>query len=370
MTNLKTFILRLFQFEGTKMQSNVLLMCKLLLLLLIAHHMFFKISDPFIPFVPQLDLFNAYPNVFNYGLKTAFAISAFALLFNIKVRTASLINGCVIILSILASKPLFFNHNFICACALILAGLSDKKDPPYLFVFQLSLIYFGASINKFLEPDWWSGAFMDNWLGVARENPPYRYLSQRFPNLVLAKLLSYIAMFTEFGIAIFILFKKTRGLTVWFIIIFHSILFTITSFRFGHFLESLVITLLALNTMAQTPLIVGYRKKSITGLKRFFKIIDIDKKQVWNTLSNTPSSWLQIQGKDELLSNHKALKYILLNTPNFFVLLFVIDVVLYIIMYNYRTALFVCNVIFVWTMILYFLPVDWSKLLKKTATYK
>ncbi|WP_299271792.1 HTTM domain-containing protein [uncultured Psychroserpens sp.] len=370
MTYLKTFILRLFQFEGTKMHSNVLLMCKLLLLLLIAHHMFFKISDPFIPFIPGLDMFNTYPNVFNYSLKIIFGLSAFALLFNIKVRTASLINGCVIILSILASKPLFFNHNFICACALILAGLSNDKDPPYLFVLQLSLVYFGASINKFLEPDWWSGAFMDNWLGTARENPPYLYMSQLFPKMILAKLLSYIAMFTEFSIAIFILFKKTRRLTVWFIIVFHTTLFTLTSFRFGHFLESLVITLLAFNSITKAQLNIVYRQKSANVLKQFFRVLDMDKKQTWAPNNEGQHFWLQLKHKDQVLFNHKALKFVLLNTPNFFMLLFAIDVILYILLYNHRTTLFVLNAIFVWIMIVYFLPINWSKLFKKTPTYK
>ena len=61
---------------------------------------------------------------------------------------------------------------------LFLAGLTNDKEPPYLLIFQLSIVYFGASINKFLEPDWWSGAFMDTWLGTARENPMYLYVSQ------------------------------------------------------------------------------------------------------------------------------------------------------------------------------------------------
>ena len=361
MNNVSTFITRPFQFEGTKLHPNVLLMCKLLVILMTAHHMFFKIADPFIPFIPALDWFNEYPNVFKYSLRAIYASSVFALLFNIKVRTAALVTGSVVILSIIASKPLFFNHTFICGCALFLAGLTNDKEPPYLLIFQLSLVYFGASINKFLEPDWWSGAFMDTWLGTARENPVYLYVSELLPELVFAKLLSYIAMITEFAIAVLILFKKTRNLTLWFIIIFHTTLFTLTSFRFGHFIESLAIVLLAFLNIPKEQLRISYKQQSLHPLKQFFTFLDRDKKQTWSDLPSENSHWLRLETKDKTLYNHEALKDIFLYTPNFFMLLIAIDMAMYIVLYNHRTTLFVFNMIFIWSMIFYFLPVKWLK---------
>ncbi|OUS01333.1 hypothetical protein A9Q86_05985 [Flavobacteriales bacterium 33_180_T64] len=361
MNKLKSFIIRLFQFEGTKMHPNVLLMSKLLVILLTAHHFFFKISDPYIPFLSVLDTFNHYPNLFKYTLRSLYALSVFALLFNIRVRTASLITGSVIIVTILASKSLFFNHTLICGCALFLAGLTNHKQPPYLLIFQLSLIYFGASINKFLEVDWWSGAFMDNWLGNARENPVYLYISEFLPDLLLAKSLSYIAMFTEFIIAILILFKRTRHLTLWFIIIFHVSLFTLTTFRFGHFIESLVIVLLAFLSIPKEKLIVNYKSGRLNYLNIFFKFLDLDKKQIWSISEPKNLYWLSLKTQEKTLYNHRALKDLLLNTPNFFMLLFFLDAVVYIVLYNHRTTLFIVNAIFIWTMIFYFLPINWHK---------
>ena len=362
------FVLRAFQYEGTKLHPNILLMCKLLVLLITAHHFYYKISDPFIPFIPALDGFNNYPNIFKFTLRTLFIISALALIFNIKVRSAALTTGCIVIISILASKPMFYNHTFICGCALFLAGLTNDKDPPYLLILQLSLVYFGASINKFLDADWWSGAFMDTWLGSARENPVYLYFRKALPELVLAKLLSYIAMFTEFAIAILILFKRTRHLTLWFIIIFHTTLFTLTSFRFGHFIESLAIVLLAFLSIPKEQLIIHYNP-SKKQIKSFFKFLDRDKKQLWSISESNTINWLTLNIKNKgVLHNHKALKEILLCTPNFFMLILLIDMALYILLYNYRTTLFICNSIFVWSMIIYFLPVNWSKI-KMTKDY-
>ncbi len=365
MNNSIKFISRLFQFEGTKMHPNVLLMCKLTVILLTVHHIFFKIDDPFIPFIPALDIFNEYPNVFKYILRSLYVLGAFALLFNIKVRTASIVTGSVVLLSVLASIPLFFNHVVICACALFLAGLTNDREPPYLLFLQISLVYLGASINKFLEPDWWSGAFMDTWLGDARENPVYLYVAQFLPDLVLAKLLSYIAMLTEFAIAVLILFKRTRNLTLWFIIIFHTTLFTLTAFRFGHFIESLAIILLAFLSIPKTKLHIHYNAKRSNTLKRFFNLLDFDKKQIWTQMPAKNPHWLSLKTEDKTLYNHNALKDILLYTPNFFMLLMFIDIVIYIILYNHRTALFVVNAIFIWSMIFYFFRVRWSKLKTK-----
>lgn len=359
MNSVTTFILRPFQFEGTKLHPNILLMCKLLVILMTAHHMFFKIDDPFIPFIPALDWFHEYPNIFKYVVRALYASAAFALFFNIKVRTASIVLGLIVILNILSSKPLFFNHNFICGCALFLAGLTNDKEPPYLLIFQLSLVYFGASINKFLEPDWWSGAFMDTWLGTARENPVYLFVSVLFPEMVFAKILSYIAMFTEFAIGVLILFKKTRNLTLWFIIVFHTTLFTLTSFRFGHFIESLAIVLLAFLSMPKEQLVVKYKTQSFNKLKQFFKLLDQDKKQVWTPLAIESSHWLSLKTKDKTLYNHNALRDIILYTPNFFMMLLFIDMALYFLLSNHRTLLFVFNILVIWSVILYFLPINW-----------
>ena len=257
--NSDPFWSRPFQFEGTAMLPNVLLMCKLIVLLLIAHHIFIKIDDPFIPFIPALDVFHTIPNVFKLGLRSLLFISVTTLFFNLYVRTSAIVIGSIIILSILASKPNFYNHTFICGCALFLAGLTNKEHPPYLLFIQLGLVYFGASINKMFDTDWWSGAFMHNWLATARENPFYLLVSEWFPNLWFAKFLSWTAISTEFIIAFMIINKKYRGFGIWFIIIFHTLLFTMTSFRYGHFIESLALILLAFLVWPKNKMYVEYK---------------------------------------------------------------------------------------------------------------
>ena len=156
----------------------------------------------------------------------------------------SIILGSSLFIILLASKSLFRNHLFICACAFLLAGLSNKNEFPWLLYFQLSLVYFGAVLNKVVQIDWWNGQFIYNWLVNARENQLFIKVSDVFPEMWLAKILSWSSMLIEFSISIFILVKKRHFLVAWVIILFHTILYTMTAFRFGHFYEDIVIILL------------------------------------------------------------------------------------------------------------------------------
>lgn len=359
------FWLRVLQFEGTPMLPNLLLMCKLLVLLLLAHHFFAKIQDPFIPFVPLLDAFHTIPNVFKSTMRLLLILSILTLFFNFYVRTSALVIGSIVILQILASKPAFYNHTFICGCALFLAGLSDNKQPPYLIFLQIALIYFGASINKMFDSHWWSGDFMHTWLGVARENPFYLFVNEWFSNLWFAKLLSYIAISTEFLIAVLLLFKKYRNFAIWFIVIFHTMLFTITSFRFGHFIESLAIILLAFLAWPKQTMVVNYKTNRLKLFRKVMNFLDFDNKIVWAENNLDDTTFLKLSIDEKIVINDAALKGILLYTPTFYIILVLIDMALYVVLTNHRTLLFIINLITIWSLIVYFLPIPWSKIFKK-----
>ena len=360
-----SFLKRPFQFAGTAMHANVLLMCKLLLLLIIAHHFFFKINDPFIPFIPFLDTFNEYPGIFKYVLRAGFVLGSFGLLFNYFVRSSALLVGTIVILGLVASKPLFNNHTFVVGCALLLAGLTDNKQPPILLIYQLSLVYIGASVNKFMDHDWWSGAFMNFWLEEARGNILYIEVASWLPELVFAKILSYIAMFTEFIIGITLLFKKYRTKSIWFIILFHFLLFSLTSFRFGHFIESLAIILIAAIHYPKGYMKVSFTTRKLKGFQQLIRWMDWDKKIIWQTKVPENTSWLELETNLGKVQNDKAMKDTLLFTPGFFAILFALDVIVYLIFYNHRDMLFVVNLVWYWALIIFFLPINWSTILKK-----
>ena len=162
--------------EHPHMSTNLLILCKMMFLLLLINGFLGYISDPFIPFLVILDRFRDFPGLFEWLLKSVFVLAGLALMFNIKVRHMAVILGLCVLFLLLASKPLFRNHIFICACTFLLAGLSEKDKDPWLLYIQLSLVYLGAVLNKVWQWDWWSGQFMHNWLLNARGNDFYEFV--------------------------------------------------------------------------------------------------------------------------------------------------------------------------------------------------
>ncbi|WP_299550911.1 HTTM domain-containing protein [Seonamhaeicola sp.] len=351
-----TFLRRPFKFEGTAMQPNILLMCKLLTLMLIYQGFFDKLIDPFIPFIPWLDVFNTVPGVFKVSVRVLFISATVALFFNYWVRTASFVLGCIVILSQVASIPNYYNHVFVCGCALFLAGLTHRTQPPYFLILQLAVIYFGASLNKILDPDWWSGAFMHNWLLNARGNVFYTVMSPFFPDKVFAKFLSVMAIGTELLIAILLLFKRYRTFAVWFIIVFHTLLFTITTIRFGHFLESLAIILIGFLNWPKEDLVVSYKTGSLVRFRKVIKFLNFDGQIIFKEGLNEEKTMIAYTKNDTEVLNFNAIKDILLYSPGFYLFLFFFDVIIrYLFDFNWK-YLFTINTVSVWILILFFLP--------------
>ncbi|MDO5971183.1 HTTM domain-containing protein [Flavivirga aquimarina] len=334
-------------------------MCKLVFLLLVFHGFYAIINDPYIPFISYLDKFNDFPNVYKNTLRTLFFTSGIFMLFNFKVRYMSFVLGLTIAFVLLASKPNFANHYFICACILILASLIDKKQTPWLLFMQISILYFGAAINKMLQVDWWNGQFMHNWLANARETHVYIYMSDLLPEMWLAKLLSWVAMLVEISIAVLVLFKKKHRLVTWMILLFHTFLYTLTAFRFGHFYEDILIILLIFINHIPGIIRVSFNKLKEPFVTKLFSFLNFNDTFSFENRVLKNNKWLEVEIKNTTVSNWDALRLFLLYNTNFYIFLFLLDLLI-----RYLFNGFLMNFIhisLIWITILFFLPL----LLKK-----
>jgi hypothetical protein len=345
-------------FNVNNMQVNILLMCKLLFVLLCFHGFINDISDPHIPFVLWLDKFNNYPNIFETIFKSLIIGSGTLLIFNYRVRMMCLILGVSVITVLISSKALFRNHLLICGCFFLLSGLLKKEDKPWLLYFQLSLIYFGAVINKVFQIDWWNGQFMYNWLYNARGNQVFIGLSNYIPGIVIAKAFSWASMLIETSIALSILRKQLHTITVWLILIFHTLLYTLTVFRFGHFYEDILIILLIFLNWPKGSIELNSQLKIFTKLKKLglFSNYIINK-------SNNHNSFLSIKIEDCIFYKWHALRKLLLYNTNFYLLLFFID---FLIRFLFNGQLMdTIHIIITWFILLFFLLLMWYKKLDK-----
>ena len=216
---------------GTALPTEVLLMAKLIALALLLTNHVRLMPDPFLPFVPVLEHI-APPAVFQNTLKVLFVTSALALLFNVAVRASAFTLGATILVAILSSKAYYGNNKTFCGLMLLLAGIYVPRWGKALLQAQLALVYFGAGLNKLLDPDWQSGQFFDHWAADGLKNPVFIWARQFFPPLALGKIACWGTAIAELGASVALVFKKLQVIGMWANALFQAglLLFTGTTF--------------------------------------------------------------------------------------------------------------------------------------------
>ncbi len=312
-----------WRFSGTGMRPNVLLMCKLLFLLLVLHSFQEKIHDPFLPFIRAFDIFLTRPGLFESLLKTLFLGARLCLIFNLRVRTAAIVLGLVVILVVLVSKPLFRNHIFIVGCLFLLSGLHRRDEEPWMLRLQMSLIYLGAFLNKSLDPDWRSGQFIETWLGTALENPFYGFFSQLLPEQWFAILLSWIVITGEFTLAVFFLVPRWRSTGVWLAIALHACFFVVVGRTiFGHFLEDILLALLVFLSWPASIMEVRMNPRLQTMFQPFQRLVNWDRQFSFSNAPPNSGAWFNLRIGHQCYPNGGGLFRFLKYNPVFYVFLF------------------------------------------------
>ena len=165
---------------GTDLPTNLTVLVKVLaLVLLIVNHVRI-LPDPWLPFVPGIDAIP--PMLFQRTIQTVFVLSALAIVFNRRIRFFSLVLGATMLLAVISSKAYYGNNKAFCGLMLFLAGLYKPGTPNFL-QWQLAITYFGAGLNKLLDPDWHSGIFFENWSVNRLHQPWYIAVSSVLPPL-------------------------------------------------------------------------------------------------------------------------------------------------------------------------------------------
>lgn len=316
------------------------------------------INDPYVPFLPFLDKFHDIPGVFKTSMRAAFLISGTLLLFNVKVRTMALILGGSTLLVILSSKPVFRNHLFICGCFFLLAGLTHKKHRPWLLYVQFSLVYLGAVINKVPQLDWWTGQFMHNWLANARANEVYTAIAGCFPEMVFAKFLAWSSMLIELAIALMILNAKAHKAVVWSILIFHSLLYTLTAHRFGHFYEDIVLGLLIFMVWPKENLQLAFNETKIPYLRGYLRTLNFNRNFDFATTPLETGNWMALRLSNRFYTNWSALRRLLLYSSNFYFFLFCFDFFIRFLLNG--LSMHLVQIVITWVALFFFLPMIWN----------
>src|SRR5689334_19025170 len=129
--------------RGTDLPLNLTILVKVLAIVVLLVNHVRILPDPWLPFIPGLDRIP--PLLFQRTLQTVFLLSAIAIVFNRRVRLASLLLGATMLLAVVSSKAYYGNNKTFCGLMFFLAGLHQSGG--YNFIrWQLAITYFGAGL--------------------------------------------------------------------------------------------------------------------------------------------------------------------------------------------------------------------------------
>ncbi len=176
--------------SGTAMAPNLLLMCKIITVAMLGIDHRRELPTPFLPFIPGLDQL-VEPAHFQLGLRIVYFASAGLLLLNRWARVSAFTLGFCLLLAVVSSKVYYGNNKTFCGLMLVFAAITEPGRPPYLLRWQFSLVYFGAALNKLLDPDWQSGLFFENWARNVLKQPVYITFADSLPTLIAGKIMCW-----------------------------------------------------------------------------------------------------------------------------------------------------------------------------------
>ena len=294
------------------MPPNLLLAAKLVTLCFLATGRVTHLPDHFLPFVAVFDDLGP-PLVFERGLQLAFCAAALLLFVNRYVRTACVTAGTVILVGILSSQHYYHNNRLFTGLFLLLAGLYDPRAGTSILRYQLVVLYFGAGLNKALDVDWRSGAFVQDWL--PHYLAAYPRIASVLPDALLSMLLGWTAIVTECALAALLLIRRLVPIGIFVGVAYHTGLVLLTVGQtFGFFWYALMGSYVALMKWPSEEIVVRYTPAKLThrAANAVFERIDLERRFRWLPRQRGP---LETELADATYSGSAAVARVLLYSP-------------------------------------------------------
>lgn len=313
---------------GLSLPPQVVLLCRLLALALLLTNHQALLQSPFLPF---LDVFTALPGeAFQMALRVALVAGSLGLLFTDRPRTFAALAGAAILLGVLSSRTYYGNNKTFVGLMLVLSALSKETGPPRLLQYQFALVYFGAGLNKLLDPDWQSGQFFHHWASVNLKNPVYLALDPHFPPLLLGKLFCWYTIVVELALVPLILLPRFHPAVIYVSGLFQSGLLLFTGEPFTLFFYGMQASLFAFARWPEKQITVIW--DGSCGLcrrtKEFTQRLDFDPVCDWQPLQSgigdrygltkaQLKQALHAAGPGWLLAGYSAVRRVVLHLPLF-----------------------------------------------------
>lgn len=313
---------------GLSLPPQLVLLCRLLALTLLLTNHQKQIQTPFLPF---FDFFDALPpELFQHTLQAALILGSLGTLLTRRTRTFAAITGVTILLAVLSSRAYYGNNKTFVGLMLVLAALSKPTGPPRLLQWQFALVYFGAGLNKLLDPDWQSGQFFQHWATDRLQNPVYIWFSAQLPPLVAGKIFCWYTIVAELALAALAVLPRFHPAFIWGSGLFQSGLLLFTGDPFNLFFYGMQSSLFAFARWPESPIVViwdgscGFCRRT----KEFVQKLDFDPVFSWRPLQSKVGEQygltvaqlkqaLHAAGPGWLLAGYSAVRRMVLHLPLF-----------------------------------------------------
>jgi hypothetical protein len=317
-SRVKLLVSEPLRISETELPDNVLLMAKVIALAFIATGQVRLLSWHFLPFLRVFDDLGT-PAVFHWTLVTVFLAAAAALFYNQHVRICCFVLGGVILISLLSSRAYFENNRTYCACLLILAGLCNRGQSPWPIRLQVVLVYFGAALNKLMEPDWRSGQFFAYWFGGIHHPDLWARVTAFIPAMPLAQFVCWATIITELILVAGFLAPRWYSWSIWLGAAYHTTLLLLMNSTFGMFYYAMLASYLAFVDWPTLPLEVRYDQAKAPW-RRVLERLDTSGIIAWTPLTadealERGSHDLLVVDRGKSYRGFVALKRVLLFTP-------------------------------------------------------
>lgn len=272
--------------SGTPLPVPLLLSAKLIVVTMLATGHVTTLPDPFLPFLSVFDRIGD-PALFRTALQVLFLAGSAALLLNRGVRLASLVVGMTILVGIAASRIYWANNTFFMGAVLTLIGLYTSERSVWLLRVQVAMIYFGAGLNKILDPDWLSGQFFEHWT-VNLEHDLYRRAAALLPEMALSKFMCWATIATEWSLFVGFAWPRLWVFAIWLGILFHAAMTLFTGITFVLFLYVAPAAYFAFARWPRTQTEVIYDGDCgiCAKTKRWFEALDFEGAFRWTTFQS------------------------------------------------------------------------------------
>jgi predicted DCC family thiol-disulfide oxidoreductase YuxK len=143
------------------------------------------------------------------------------------------------------------------------------------------MLYFGAGLNKLLDPDWRSGQFFEYWFG--HRHIWYLRIADYLPDLLLSKVVSWTSFCTELGLSTMMLLQRFYSLAIWVGLVLHTGMLVLTNTTFGMFYFAACASYLMFVNWPQDRMTVLYDGHCglCMKLKNFFERVDLEQRFEW-----------------------------------------------------------------------------------------